>query len=575
MQALLHNPPLLILDEPTVGVDLILREAIWKHLELLCSNGLTVIVTTHYIEEAKTALRVGFMRSGRLLAEESPQELLRKHQLITLEAVFLKLSQIDEELNANNSLTNLMSITEEDSDIFDNNNDDNKTGIILKVFKAVDVNRADALNNHNSNGYLSSSPSKIDISMRRYSRRQSIANGLIQLRQETIISDTNFCYRLFALTLKNFKQMSRNLMLLLFFVLLPSVEISLLIICVGRDVNNIAVAVFNAEKSFPGSELFLSSIDRNRLNLIRYKTLDLAIEAVKQNEVWAVVYFKPRFSKNFITRMIAPLPTNETVDSGSIQLRIDMSNQVIGSQIKKYISEAFDTFVGKLKDRYGDSLDKLKPVIKVGQPLYGDNDSSFGSFVAPGCLIVVAYFATTVVTCHLLIKERSDGLVERSLVAGVRPLEFVISHIILQLFLLTLQVGLKLILAFMVFSIPNYGSVILASSLTFLQGMCGLMFGLMLSAVCPDEIYATTLCIGAFFPTVIVGGILWPLESMPFWLKYISQVMPSTLAIESLRSILMRGWGLEHIQVWMGFLVTFFWLLFFLVNALTFFIKKL
>ena len=575
MQALLHNPPLLILDEPTVGVDLILREAIWKHLELLCSNGLTVIVTTHYIEEAKTALRVGFMRSGRLLAEESPQELLRKHQLITLEAVFLKLSQIDEELNANNSLTNLMSITEEDSDIFDNNNDDNKTGIILKVFKAVDVNRADALNNHNSNGYLSSSPSKIDISMRRYSRRQSIANGLIQLRQETIISDTNFCYRLFALTLKNFKQMSRNLMLLLFFVLLPSVEISLLIICVGRDVNNIAVAVFNAEKSFPGSELFLSSIDRNRLNLIRYKTLDLAIEAVKQNEVWAVVYFKPRFSKNFITRMIAPLPTNETVDSGSIQLRIDMSNQVIGSQIKKYISEAFDTFVGKLKDRYGESLDKLKPVIKVGQPLYGDNDSSFGSFVAPGCLIVVAYFATTVVTCHLLIKERSDGLVERSLVAGVRPLEFVISHIILQLFLLTLQVGLKLILAFMVFSIPNYGSVILASSLTFLQGMCGLMFGLMLSAVCPDEIYATTLCIGAFFPTVIVGGILWPLESMPFWLKYISQVMPSTLAIESLRSILMRGWGLEHIQVWMGFLVTFFWLLFFLVNALTFFIKKL
>ncbi|CAG2112683.1 unnamed protein product, partial [Medioppia subpectinata] len=55
--ALLHNPPLLILDEPTVGVDLILREAIWKHLEFLCKNGLTVIVTTHYIEEARSALR--------------------------------------------------------------------------------------------------------------------------------------------------------------------------------------------------------------------------------------------------------------------------------------------------------------------------------------------------------------------------------------------------------------------------------------------------------------------------------------------------------------------------------------
>ncbi|XP_054159940.1 ABC transporter G family member 23-like [Oppia nitens] len=84
--ALLHNPPFLILDEPTVGLDLILRESIWKHLYFLASNGLTIIVTTHYIEEARGALRVGFMRSGRLLAEGSPDELLLRHGFPTLEA---------------------------------------------------------------------------------------------------------------------------------------------------------------------------------------------------------------------------------------------------------------------------------------------------------------------------------------------------------------------------------------------------------------------------------------------------------------------------------------------------------
>ena len=580
LQALLHNPPLLILDEPTVGVDLILREAIWKHLEVLCANGLTVIVTTHYIEEAKTALKVGFLRSGRLLAEDSPQELLKLYCLNTLEAVFLKLSQIDEErLSSSNS--NLMAISEEMIETNCNNNEDNnRSEIVLKVMAPKESERrlkkgetVCGLSYGQINGHMST---KTDVSMRKYSRKQSIANGLIQLRRETIITDTNFYCRIFALTLKNFKQMSRNLGLLLFFVLLPSVEISLLITCIGRDVQHIPIGVFNPEKSFPASEMFLDSIDKNRVNLIRYKTLDLAIDAAEHNDVWAVIYFKPMFTKYLYERVSESDPDNKTIDTGSIQLRIDMSNQVIGTEIQKYINEAFETFVIKLSEKFETkALNKLKPMVKMGTPIYGHKDASFGTFVAPGALIVVAYFATTVVTCHLLIKERTDGLVERSLVAGVKPLEFVLSHIILQLFLLILQVGLKLFIAFVVYSIPNYGSIVLVIALTFLQGVCGLMFGLMLSAICPDEIYATTLCIGAFFPTVIVGGIMWPTESMPSGLRYVSKVLPSTLAIDSLRSIMLRGWGVDHFQVLIGFIITLLWLLFFLMNALTVFIKKL
>ena len=569
------------MDEPTVGVDLILREAIWKHLELLCANGLTVIVTTHYIEEAKNALRVGFMRSGRLLAEDSPEELRQLHGLNTLEAVFLKLSQIDEKtLSEIDSVANLSAIVEEANEL-NEDSIDNKTGIILKVIKPRESEPKEYVQSskwnvvaNNINGHTFQA--KFTPEMRRYSRKQSIAGGLIQLRQEVIITDTNFFYRLFALTLKNFKQMARNLPLLMFFVLLPSVEISLLITCIGKDINQIPVAVFNPEKSFPFSEMFVDSIDRNRIDIVRYKSFDLAVEAIKRNEVWALVYFKPRFSENFYTRLMYSSPSEEILDLGSIHLRLDMSNQVIGSQIQKYIAEAFNTFVDKMKAKFKiNALDKIKPMVKRDAPVYGDDDASFGSFVAPGAIIVVAYFATTTVTCHLLIKERTDGLVERSLVAGVKPLEFVISHIFLQLFVLSLQVGLKLFIAFFVFSIQNFGSIFLATSLTLLQGISGLMFGLMLSAVCPDEIYATTLCIGAFFPTVIIGGILWPLESMPIGIRYVSQTLPSTLAIDSLRSILLRGWGLSQLQVMLGFIVSFLWLIFFMINALVFFIKKL
>lgn len=92
--ALMHDPELLILDEPTVGVDPLLRQSIWNHLVNITKAGQkTVIITTHYIEEARQAHTIGLMRSGRLLAEESPQSLLTHYRCTNLEDVFLKLSR--------------------------------------------------------------------------------------------------------------------------------------------------------------------------------------------------------------------------------------------------------------------------------------------------------------------------------------------------------------------------------------------------------------------------------------------------------------------------------------------------
>jgi ABC-type multidrug transport system ATPase subunit len=95
--ALFNNPELLILDEPTVGVDAILRESIWDHLVNLATTGnTTIIITTHYIDECRRANMIGLMRNGRLLAEEHPSQLLATCGTETLEDAFLKLSQSQE-----------------------------------------------------------------------------------------------------------------------------------------------------------------------------------------------------------------------------------------------------------------------------------------------------------------------------------------------------------------------------------------------------------------------------------------------------------------------------------------------
>lgn len=90
--AMVHEPELLILDEPTVGLDPILREKIWTFmLHVTRTSKLAIIITTHYIDEAKQADRCGLMRNGILLAEDSPRNIISRHDVPNLEEAFLKL----------------------------------------------------------------------------------------------------------------------------------------------------------------------------------------------------------------------------------------------------------------------------------------------------------------------------------------------------------------------------------------------------------------------------------------------------------------------------------------------------
>jgi ABC-2 type transport system ATP-binding protein len=73
--ALVHNPPILLLDEPTGGVDPITRQAFWRLITRLLSEGVAVILTTPYMDEAARCHRVGFLLGGRMVVEGSPADL--------------------------------------------------------------------------------------------------------------------------------------------------------------------------------------------------------------------------------------------------------------------------------------------------------------------------------------------------------------------------------------------------------------------------------------------------------------------------------------------------------------------
>lgn len=87
--ALVHGPRLALLDEPTVGVDPELRRAFWDYFAQLNKEGVTIIVSTHHLDEAARCTRLGLMRSGIMLAQDSPQELLHQSGQENMEDAFL------------------------------------------------------------------------------------------------------------------------------------------------------------------------------------------------------------------------------------------------------------------------------------------------------------------------------------------------------------------------------------------------------------------------------------------------------------------------------------------------------
>ncbi|MHC1679950.1 MAG: ABC transporter ATP-binding protein [Methanomassiliicoccales archaeon] len=87
--AMINEPALMFLDEPTVGVDPELRAGFWEHFRSLKAGGMTVVLTTHYMDEASRCDLVGMMYRGRLIAEGTPDQLLKDSGSGNLEDAFL------------------------------------------------------------------------------------------------------------------------------------------------------------------------------------------------------------------------------------------------------------------------------------------------------------------------------------------------------------------------------------------------------------------------------------------------------------------------------------------------------
>ncbi|CAL8072595.1 unnamed protein product [Orchesella dallaii] len=451
--ALMHNPELLILDEPTAGVDPLVRESIWKYLvNLTKQQNTTVIITTHYVDEARCSDKVGIMRKGRLLAESSPTALLQENNTTSLEAAVLKLCRENE-----------------------NHSKPVPKQELISVFKKKSV--ADHVA-----GLEQPLPG---------SSVKCILPPMPVIKQKiSTIADSR--KRLEALVKKNLFLLVRNIPMLLLIISVPTVGILSTIVADANDPTDVNFGVVNAElnDSTTCEEMsslwngtcgidfmsckFMSHISAPKFHVINYQSLDEAEKGVRRGDIWGFVSIPQDFSWEFHQRAMGGVDIDVAdFNKSDIIVRMDESSTIVARELKYTLYKAFQNYVRDLLRDCGRDTKAAEHSLQFKEPIFGVEDESFRDFLIPSNFIGYIFFYPIITAGIRYVNEKREGTLERSLVSGVKMWEIFFAYSICELIIGVIRTMIIYGMAVWIFGMNIVGSL----SLQFLLGLISTFMG--------------------------------------------------------------------------------------------------
>ncbi|OXA49340.1 ABC transporter G family member 20 [Folsomia candida] len=343
--------------------------------------------------------------------------------------------------------------------------------------------------------------------------------------EDASYGDTTSFQRIKALVTKNYMVMTRNLMLLVFMMFTPALQVFVMCLAIGNDPKPMWMGVVNHEMNYTpcsttwlrdrgsigGCDVkklsckFLMEVPKDTIYLRDYETNELASDAVRSGEIWGFLSFPENFSENVYERAIS-------------------------FYIKKELYDAFERFLKGMLINCGFYKELAESPIRYLDGVYGTDDTGFKEFIAPGILLCVIFFFPLCSSETAYIWDKKQGTLERSMVAGVQSWEIMTSFLATEGIVVVIQCFVSFFMIIYIFEIEILESFALSVMITIMMGLAGVSMGFLLASFCDEEIEAVMLSIATFFPNMILSGILWPIEGMPLAMQYITYFLPSRLA---------------------------------------------
>lgn len=186
--------------------------------------------------------------------------------------------------------------------------------------------------------------------------------------------------------------------------------------------------------------------------------------------------------------------------------------------------------------------------IDVRPRVWYNPDLKSANFMIPGLMGIILQFLTTMLTAMSIVRERERGTMEQLIVTPVRPLELMVGKILPYIAIAFFDSAMILLLGSLWFGVGIRGSLTLLMLLVTLFLLTSLGMGLLISTVSKTQQEAMLLTWFLLLPAIFLGGFFFPIEAMPMVLQAISYLVPLRYLLIILRTIILKGAGLEVLQ---------------------------
>lgn len=169
-------------------------------------------------------------------------------------------------------------------------------------------------------------------------------------------------------------------------------------------------------------------------------------------------------------------------------------------------------------------------------------------FFVPGLVALILMMISALLTSIAITREKETGTMEQMLVSPVQPAEIILGKVIPYIFMAFTDGLLILCVAHFWFEVPVRGSLLFMLGSLLLYIFVALALGLLLSTRAQTQQVAMLMALFAtLLPTLVLSGFIFPIESMPVILQYISRIVPATYFLQIVRGVMLKGNTLEHI----------------------------
>lgn len=343
--------------------------------------------------------------------------------------------------------------------------------------------------------------------------------------------------RILAVTRKTLSSLRHDPRTVALMLLAPIMAMLIFGFAFGSETKHVPVAVVNEDKG-PLAAAFVAQLDHDALDLRNATDLAQAQDDAREGRLVAVLHFPATFTQD------------ATSGGARIDLLLDTTNNALSSVVGREMAGAAQ----RLVQSRGVSL-PVTTDVSYAHP--EAKDARFIDSFVPGIMAFAVTLFTTLLTLLAFVGERSTGTLDRVRVTPATEAEIVLGYELAFGLIAAVQATLLLGVAILLYHVLVVGPIAVALLLVILTAIDAQAIGILVSAAAQREGQAVQMIPFIVLPVFLLAGIFVPVESLPSWLRPFSYVLPPTWAINGLRDVMLRGWGLEHVWVHVLVLLAF------------------